>query len=80
MNGLQATVLIRRIEETEIYRVPIVGISANSSAPDRAARTAAGMDDFLPKPIYLPALREVFARYCTADMEPTMPARLPKTI
>ena len=76
MNGLQATVLIRFIEETEIYRVPIVGISANTSAPDRAACAAAGMDDFLPKPINLPDLRAMFAKYCTADMEPTMPAGL----
>ena len=79
MNGLQATVLIRFIEETEIYRVPIVGISANTSAPDRDACRAAGMDDFLPKPINLPDLRAVFTKYCTADMEPTIPARLLET-
>ena len=80
MNGLQATVLIRFIEETEIYRVPIVGISANTSALDRAACTAAGMDEFLPKPINLPELRAMFARYCTADMEPTLPAGLAETV
>lgn len=80
MNGLQATVLIRFIEETEIYRVPIVGISANTSAPDRAACTASGMDDFLPKPINLPELRAMFARYCTADMEPTRPSGLLEAI
>ena len=76
MNGLQATVLIRFIEETEIYRVPIVGVSANTSTPDREACRAAGMDDFLPKPINVPDLRAVIAKYCTADMEPTLPADL----
>lgn len=76
MDGLQATVLIRFIEETEIYRVPIVGISANTSALDRDACRAAGMDDFLPKPISLPDLRAVIAKYCTVDMEPTLPADL----
>jgi two-component system, sensor histidine kinase and response regulator len=76
MNGLQATVLIRFIEETEIYRVPIVGVSANTSGPDREACKAAGMDDFLPKPINLPALRAIIEKYCTVDMEPTLPAGL----
>ncbi len=80
MSGLQATVLIRFIEETEIYRVPIVGISANTSASDRDACRAAGMDDFLPKPINLPDLRAVFTKYCTGDMAPTIPAGLIETI
>ena len=76
MSGLQATVLIRFIEETEIYRVPIVGVSANSSESDRIACRDAGMDDFLPKPINLLDLRAVFEKYCTADMQPTLPASL----
>jgi CheY-like chemotaxis protein len=79
MSGLQATVLIRFIEETEIYRVPIVGVSANSSTLDRQACTAAGMDDFLPKPINIPDLRAMIDRFCTADMEPTLPAGLTET-
>lgn len=79
MSGLQATVLIRFIEETELYRVPIVGISANSSVPDRRACQAAGMDDFLPKPINLSDLRAVIAKYCTVDMQPTLPAGLTET-
>jgi CheY-like chemotaxis protein len=79
MSGLQATVLIRFIEETEIYRVPIVGVSANSSEPDRLACQDAGMDDFLPKPINLPDLRAVIAKYCTVDMEPTRPSLLAET-
>ena len=80
MSGLQATVLIRFIEETEIYRVPIVGVSANSSEADRLACQDAGMDDFLPKPINLPDLRAVIAKYCTVDMQPTLPALLEKSI
>lgn len=76
MTGLQATVLIRFIEETEIYRVPIVAVSANSSEADRLACHDAGMDDFLPKPINLRDLRAVIAKYCTVDMEPTLPAGL----
>lgn len=80
MTGLQATVLIRFIEETEAYRVPIVGISANSSGPDRLACQSAGMDDFVAKPISLLELRAVIAKYCTVDMQPTAPAGLTETI
>jgi two-component system, sensor histidine kinase and response regulator len=76
MTGLQATVLIRFIEETEIYRVPIIGVSANTSAPDRLACKAAGMDDFLPKPIVLSDLQALLAKYCTSDRAPTLPADL----
>lgn len=76
MTGLQATVLIRFIEETEIYRVPIVGVSANTSAQDRLACKAAGMDDFLPKPIVLSDLQALLAKYCTSDRAPTLPADL----
>ena len=77
MSGLQATVLIRYIEETESYRVPIVGVSANSSDKDRQACTAAGMDDFLPKPINLPDFRAVIARYCALDRESSVPVTPP---
>ena len=80
MSGLQATVLIRFIEETEIYRVPIVGVSANSTDSDRLACQDAGMDAFLPKPINLRDLRVVFAKFCTVDMQPTLPASLSETI
>ena len=76
MTGLQATVLIRFIEETEIYRVPIVAVSANSSKADRLACHDAGMDDFLPKPINLRDLRAIISKHCTVDMEPTLPAGL----
>lgn len=76
MSGLQATVLIRYIEETESCRVPIVGVSANVSVKDMQACTDAGMDDFLPKPINLPDLRAVLVKYCALDAQATIPASL----
>lgn len=76
MSGLQATVLIRYIEETESCRVPIVGVSANVSVKDLQACTDAGMDDFLPKPINLPDLRAVLVKYCALDAQATIPASL----
>ena len=62
MDGLEATASIRAEETLRgPSRVPIVGISANSSSEDERQCRAAGMDDFVPKPIKLQGLEKVIA-------------------
>ena len=50
MDGLEATRLIRA-QGGEGRRIPIIAISANAFAEDRAQCLEAGMDDFVSKPI-----------------------------
>ena len=70
MDGKQATREIRLIEQEEgAPRVPVIAVTAHAMAEDRAAILAAGLDDYLTKPVrkaelvekllsHLPALRE----------------------
>jgi signal transduction histidine kinase/ActR/RegA family two-component response regulator len=61
MDGLEATRRIRAELPPERQPV-IVAMTASVLAGHREACLAAGMDDFLPKPVLLPALRETLAR------------------
>ena len=51
MDGYQATRAIRQLEGNGLSRVPIVAMTANALTSDREACYAAGMDDFVGKPI-----------------------------
>ena len=60
MDGYEATVAIRSHERGR--RIPIVALTANALDRDRERCAAAGMNDFLSKPIRSDELRAVLAR------------------
>ena len=69
MDGIEATRRIREIEAEEgIARTPIIALTANASAEDRDACLAAGMDDFLVKPLD----RDRLAAALTASVAPRL--------
>jgi PAS domain S-box-containing protein len=63
MNGLQATRAIRAIESGTGHRVPIVAVTAHVLDGDREECMAAGMDDYLAKPISIEKLEEKLDRW-----------------
>ena len=56
MDGLEATQKLRGAEADAGSRVPIIALTANVMPGDRARCLAAGMDDFLTKPLTRDAL------------------------
>jgi CheY-like chemotaxis protein len=58
MDGLEATAVIRCREAGCVRRLPVVALTANGEAEDRARCRAAGMDGCLTKPIQPALLRQ----------------------
>ena len=67
MDGLEAT---RRIRAGG-FQAPIIGVTANAFESDRAACLAAGMTDFLPKPITRASLAAMLAQHFSTTPEPS---------
>jgi two-component system sensor histidine kinase/response regulator len=64
MDGRQATIGIRAHEATaDLTRMPIVALTANALKEDRDACLAAGMDDYLVKPVSREQLWAVLSRW-----------------
>ncbi|MBD5656067.1 MAG: response regulator, partial [Candidatus Eremiobacteraeota bacterium] len=63
MDGFEATQAIRRLELGGERRLPIVAMTADAQMEDQTACLAAGMDDYLSKPVSLAQLSEVLARW-----------------
>ncbi len=66
MDGLEATVEIRRIEPELGRRHTIVAMTANAMTRDRDRCIDAGMDDYLSKPIQISRLNEILGRLLPA--------------
>jgi PAS domain S-box-containing protein len=70
-NGLDATRAIRDLPGYEA--VPILAMTANAFEEDRRACFAAGMNDFVPKPVDPQVLRTTLARWLDASAPAARP-------
>ncbi len=51
MDGLEATREIRKLEEGDGHRIPIIALTANAMKGDREECLASGMDEYVTKPL-----------------------------
>jgi signal transduction histidine kinase/DNA-binding response OmpR family regulator len=77
MDGLEATAAIRRREGDHAARLPIVAMTAHAMSGDRDRCIAAGMDDFVTKPVRRGDLVRVLRKVAAADAVETPPAAAP---
>ncbi|KAF3998172.1 CheY-like chemotaxis protein [Glaciimonas immobilis] len=61
MDGYEMTREIRREEKMTGRHLPIIAITASATESDKALCFASGMDDYLPKPTQIAAIRRIVA-------------------
>jgi two-component system, sensor histidine kinase and response regulator len=78
LDGYAATRLLRQSMDSRCRRTPIIALTANVMAEDQAKCMAAGMDDYVSKPIHMDALRAALERWVSgrgltprADRQPS---------
>jgi PAS domain S-box-containing protein len=62
MDGFELAKNIRELEKDKVGRFPIVAITASVMKEEIDGCFAAGMDDYLPKPLELPKLRDMLRK------------------
>jgi len=66
MTGSEATQEIREMEKTDnLGHIPIIAVTANAFESDRQRFLAAGMDEFIPKPVNFQKLEDLMNHYLT---------------
>jgi CheY-like chemotaxis protein len=69
MDGYQTTAVIRK-QEGQAHRVPIIALTGHAQPGDRERCLAAGMDDYLTKPLQYDRLDELLRRWVTRAADP----------
>ena len=79
MDGFDATAAIRRAEATSTHRIPVIAMTANALQGDREQCLAAGMDDYIAKPIDLAQLASLLTAWHpkAAMRVPSVPSAVP---
>jgi polar amino acid transport system substrate-binding protein len=70
MDGFAATRAIREAEPASGRHIPIVAVTAYATENDRDKCLAAGMDDYISKPVTRDRLREVIEHWMPQEVQP----------
>jgi PAS domain S-box-containing protein len=73
MDGLEATSRIRQKEQGSGRRTPIIGLTAHAMKGDRERAIAAGMDDYLTKPLRLQDLAGMLHKWTPSANANSLP-------
>jgi len=74
-DGLEATMDLRRREQSAASgRMPVIALTANAMEGDRERCLAAGMDDYLSKPLRREVLQAALGKWLAADRAKSAPA------
>ncbi|MGD0734882.1 MAG: PAS domain S-box protein [Terracidiphilus sp.] len=79
MDGIEAARLIRNPESAVLnHAIPVIALTANAMQSDRQSCLAAGMNDFVSKPIIKRVLRDALEKWLPADLTatPTAPVQV----
>ncbi|WP_456388030.1 response regulator [Desulfolithobacter sp.] len=66
MDGLEATRMIRKLEQERGDHITIIAMTAHAMEEDRAQCLAAGMDDYIAKPIDAASLLALLRKYLSS--------------
>ncbi|MEM9721782.1 MAG: ATP-binding protein [Bacteroidota bacterium] len=68
MNGSEAAIKIRSIQDPYFQQLPIIAITASAMEVVRKTLAETGMDDFIPKPFYSKDLAGIILKYTDAKV------------
>jgi two-component system sensor histidine kinase/response regulator len=67
LDGFEATTLIRGEEKNHGQHIPIIAMTAHSTAEDRQNCLNVGMDDYISKPFKIDDLKSILAKWQLGD-------------
>ncbi len=80
MDGYEATGAIRKLEQQTGEHLPIIAMTANAMKGDRSKCIAAGMDDYIAKPVRSRELFATLEKYAPATASVSPPATAAPTV